>query len=126
MPIAYHTVWQYSQLKAVNNVNVCVFLLGDTLPSRTKRIDPSQFMLHRGGAGSQSQLQQSATGNQPQLSSPSRATTFHAQSANHNNQHVVEPCVEITHYLCIIYTNLHLYMIYFSADVIANDMLSVL
>jgi len=64
---------------------------GDTLPSRTRRIDPSQFMLHRGGAGSQSQLPQSTVaGSQPQLSSLSRPLPLHTQSAGINIRHNIE------------------------------------
>jgi len=50
----------------------CICWLGGTLPSRTQQIDPSQFMLHRGAAGSQSQLQNGAAGRQPQPNSPQR------------------------------------------------------
>ena len=65
--------------------------LGDTLPSRTRRIDPSQFMLHRNGTGSQSQLLQSATGSQPQLSSLSRPPlAMQAHSVDANNGYGIE------------------------------------
>lgn len=67
--------------------------VGDTLPSRTRRIDPSQFMLHRGGTGSQSQLQRSAVGSQPQLSSPSVPVQLQQHSIYMNNRHNIEPWV---------------------------------
>jgi len=70
-------------------------LLGDTLPSRTRRIDPSQFMLHRSGTGSQSQLQQSAAGTQPQLGSPSRPLAMQAHPVNINNGYGIEPLVDV-------------------------------
>jgi len=76
----------------------CACLMsGDTLPTRTKRIDPSQFMLYPGGAGSQSQLQQRATGSQPQLSSPSRPPplSLPAQPVSMNSGPSVEPWVDI-------------------------------
>jgi len=80
-------------------------LLGDTLPSRTRRIDPSQFMLHHGGGGSQSQLQRSAAGSQPQLTSPSRPQPVPAQSANVNNRHNIELWVEISWNYTEIFTS---------------------
>ena len=70
------------------NVVICP---GDTLPSRTRRIDPSQFMLHPSGTGSQSQLQPSAAGSQPQLSLPSRPLAIPSPSIYTNNGYNTEP-----------------------------------
>jgi len=64
--------------------------VGDTLPSRTRRIDPSQFMLHHGGTGSQPQLPQSTAGSQPQLNSPSRPRAMQPHSFTANNGYTIE------------------------------------
>jgi len=53
-------------------------------------------MLHHGGAGSQSQLQRSATTSQPQLNSPSRPLPQQAHPVDVNNRYVIEPCVEFS------------------------------